>query len=69
MVGVGNKGPCKREREKGEKEKKKKVERNLEERKKKRKRREKFTCDYKSSIIKREISDLVLENKLEDQSW
>ena len=51
------------------KRRERRVERNLEERKKKRKRREKFTCDYKSSIIKREILDLVLENKLDDQSW
>ena len=36
------------------------------EKKKKRERREKIVCDYKSSIIKREISDLALRNKLED---
>ena len=34
--------------------------------KKKRGRREKIVCDCKSSIIKGEISDLGLENKLED---
>ena len=40
--------------------------RREKEKKKKRGRREKIVCDYKSSIIKREISDLGLGNKLED---
>ena len=47
-----------------EKERKKRGEK--EEKKKKRGRREKISCDYKSSIIKREISDLGGGNKLED---
>ena len=41
------------------------MERREKEKKKKRERREKIVCDYKSSIIKREILDLALENKLE----
>ena len=42
------------------------MERREKEKKKKRERREKIVCDYKSSIIKREISDLGLGNKLKD---
>ena len=48
------------------KKREKKRERREKERREKRGRREKIVCDYKSSIIKREISDLGGENKLED---
>ena len=44
-------------------------ERREERKRKKRGRREKILCDCKSSIIKGEISDLGLGNKLEDFSW
>ena len=59
--------------QKGEKEVWREIERKRErreERKKRRRRREKEErksfVNYKSSIIKREISDLGLGNKLED---
>ena len=47
------------------------MKREKEERRERRREEEerKSFVNYKSSIIKREISDLGLENKLEDESW
>ena len=49
-----------------EKERKKRGEKEEKKKKKKRERRGKSFVNYKSSIIKREISDLGVGNKLED---
>ena len=71
-MSIENSNTCKGEIKGGWKEERevwRKIEKRetREERKKKKKgRREKNICDYKSSIIKRETSDLGLKNKLED---
>ena len=68
MVSVGNNNTCKGGREKGTKRRKRSVEKNLEEREKRGEKEEEKNSlvIINLSIIKREISDLALENKLED---
>ena len=58
--GGGIKGNKKKREKCGEKLRREREEKG------ERRRREKFICSYKFSIIKREISDLGLKNKLED---
>ena len=69
MVSVGNNNTCKGERDKREQKEEREVWREIKKRREEERREEEernSSYDYKSSIIKREISDLALENKLED---